>query len=102
MFIAANLLTTIAQLLEILIQAYSFIVIAAAVVSWLKPNPYSPVVRMLKSLTEPIFYRLRKRFPFLYGNGMDFSPLAVLLVLQLLNGVVVKSALQMAARISGS
>lgn len=100
MFVVANLLITIAKLLELLIQVYSVIVIAAALVTWINPNPCSPAVRMLRSLTEPLFYRLRKRFPFLYGSNMDFTPLAVLLVLQLINGVVVQSALQMAAKLS--
>ena len=89
MFVVGNLLMTIARLLETVINLYTIVIIISALLSWVNPDPYNPVVRVLRSLTEPLYYRIRKRFPFVFVNGLDLSPLVVLLILQLFNGVVI-------------
>lgn len=94
MFVLGNFFTTIASLLQSLINIYSIVVIVSALISWVNPDPYNPIVRILRSLTEPVFYRLRSWLPFLYLGGLDLTPIALLLFLQLLNGVVVRSLFQ--------
>ena len=74
--------------------------IVSAFMSWCNPNPYNGFVRAISALTEPVFYRLRSRFPFLVFNGLDLTPVALLVVLQLFNGVVVQTMLQLGQRIS--
>lgn len=58
---------------------YFWVVIASAVLSWVSPDPYNPIVRAIRSLTEPVFYRIRKALPFTYTSGIDFSPFVVVL-----------------------
>ena len=77
-----------------------FVVLVAAFLSWVNPDPYNVIVRTLKAATEPVFYRVRKYCPFVMINGIDLSPLVVLLVLQIVNGVVVQSLLQIGARLA--
>ena len=101
MFVFANLVTTVAGLLSLVIILYIFVVIVAAFLSWVKPDPYNPIVRTLRSLTEPVFYHIRKTFPFVMLNGIDLSPIVALVALQLLNGVVVQSLLQLGLRLAG-
>ncbi len=101
MFVFANLVTTVAGLLSLVINLYIFIVIVAAFLSWVKPDPYNAIVRTLRALTEPVFYRIRKAFPFVMVNGIDLSPIVVLIALQLINGVVVQSLLQLGLRLAG-
>ena len=101
MFVFANLVTTVAGLLSLVINLYIFIVIVAAFLSWVKPDPYNAIVRTLRALTEPVFYRIRKTFPFVMVNGIDLSPIVVLVALQLINGVVVQSLLQLGLRLAG-
>ncbi|MBQ8744608.1 MAG: YggT family protein [Mailhella sp.] len=101
MFVLANLVTTVAGLLSLVINLYIFVVIVAAFLSWVNPDPYNAIVRTLRALTEPVFYRVRKWFPFVMIGGMDLSPIAVLIVLQLLNGVVVQSLLQLGLKLVG-
>ena len=48
-------------------------VIIAAVITWVRPDPYNPIVRTLRLLTEPVFYRVRKWLPFTYSSGLEFS-----------------------------
>lgn len=99
MFVVGNLLMTFARLLEIVINLYTFVIIIAALISWVNPDPYNPIVRILRSLTEPVYYRVRKWLPFVFVGGLDLSPLVVLLVLQLINGVVVMSLFQLGQRL---
>ena len=73
-----------------------FLVIIAALLTWVRPDPYNPIVRALRTMTEPVFYRVRKWLPFTYSSGMDFSPVVVLLAIELFNRIVVASLAQYA------
>ena len=81
MFFVQNVILAVVDLLAIVLNLYFWVVIVAAVLSWVRPDPYNPVVRALRTLTEPVFYRVRKWLPFTYTNGIDFSPVVVLLVI---------------------
>lgn len=96
MIILANTLSAIALVLGSLLNIYFWIVIIAAVLTWVRPDPYNPIVRTLRLLTEPVFYRVRKWLPFTYTSGLDFSPLVVLLVIELVNRIVIASLAQYA------
>ena len=54
MFVVGNLLMTVARLLQIVINLYTFVIIVAALLSWVNPDPYNPIVRTLRALTEPV------------------------------------------------
>ena len=101
MFVLANLVTTGAGLLSLVINLYIFVIIVAAFLSWVNPDPYNAIVRTLRALTEPVFYRIRKWFPFVMVNRIDLSPIVALVALQLLNGVVVQSLLQLGLKLTG-
>jgi YggT family protein len=76
-FIWTNLVITVAQLLQTVLQLYLWVVIASAVLSWVEPNPYNPIVRFIYSVTEPVFDWVRRRIPVFFG-GIDFSPMLVI------------------------
>ncbi len=80
-----------------LLGIYSLIVLASCVISWVNPDPYNPIVRTLKALTEPVLWRIRKLLPFTYMNGIDFSPLVLLLAIELFRRVVLISILDLLA-----
>ncbi|MCD4689556.1 MAG: YggT family protein [Desulfuromonadaceae bacterium] len=63
-----------------LLQVYIFIVVARAVISWVGPDPYNPIVRFLYNATDPVLQRIRRVFP-LQFSGFDLSPLALLFAL---------------------
>ena len=96
MTILANTMSAVAMILGSLLSLYFWIVIIAAVLTWVRPDPYNPIVRTLRALTEPVFYRVRKWLPFTYTSGMDFSPVVVLLCIELFNRIVVASLAQYA------
>ena len=96
MIVLANTLSAVALVLGSLLNLYFWVVIIAALLTWVRPDPYNPIVRTLRALTEPGFYRVRKWLPFTYSGGMDFSPLIVLLGIELFNRIVVASLAQYA------
>ena len=96
MIILANTMSAVAMILGPLLSLYFWIVIIAAVLTWVRPDPYNPIVRTLRALTEPVFYRVRQWLPFTYTSGMDFSPVVVLLCIELFNRIVVASLAQYA------
>ena len=77
MFVWTNLVITIAEILEQVLQLYTWIVIASAILTWVEPNPYNPIVRFINSITEPVFDWVRAKLPVMF-SGIDFSPLVVI------------------------
>ena len=68
--------------LENVLNIYIWVVIAAAVISWVTPNPYNPVVRLLRRLTEPVLAPIRQLLPPWKTFGLDFSPMIIILLIQ--------------------
>lgn len=96
MFVTANLLVALAKVLGLVLNIFMWIIIARAVLSWVSPDPYNPIVRFIHGVTEPVLSRLRRRLPLVFG-GIDLAPLVVLLLIIFLETFVVGSLLQMAA-----
>lgn len=96
MFIIGNLLKAIAVVLHYALHFYMWIVIARAVLSWVNPDPYNPIVRFIHNVTEPVLYRIRTKLPFDFG-GIDFSPIIVILVIIFLQNFVVNSLFRLSA-----
>ena len=82
------------QVISLVFQIYIFIVIARAIVSWVNPDPYNPIVRFLYNATEPILARMRRYLP-LQFSGIDLSPIALLLALSIIEQVLLKIIVQL-------
>jgi YggT family protein len=96
MFIIGNLLKAVAVVLNYVLHFYMWIVIARAVLSWVNPDPYNPIVRFIHNVTEPVLYRIRRKLPFDFG-GIDFSPIIVILGIIFLQHFVVTSLFRLSA-----
>jgi YggT family protein len=90
MIIFNNFLIAIAKVLDIVLSIFMWIVIARAVLSWVSPDPYNPIVRFIHKVTEPVLYQIRRRIPVNFG-GIDFSPIIVFLAIIFLQRFVVHS-----------
>jgi YggT family protein len=95
MIIFSNFLIAIAKVLDIVLSIFMWIVIARAVLSWVNPDPYNPIVRFIHKVTEPVLYQIRRRIPVSFG-GIDFSPIIVFLAIIFLQRFVVQSLYGMA------
>ncbi len=80
MFIIGDFILALAGVLDIVLQIYMWIVIIAALISWVNPDPYNPIVRFLYSVTEPVFAMVRRRLP-LPRMAIDISPFIVVLII---------------------
>ncbi|MBI4211304.1 MAG: YggT family protein [Deltaproteobacteria bacterium] len=94
----AHVILAIGKILTLFIDIYTLIVIVAALMSWVSPDPYNPIVRTLHSLTAPVFHRVRRLLPRkIMEIPIDITPLIVLVLLAVLEGVI-KAFLQSTAR----
>ena len=90
MFIIGNFLSAAAVVLDFALTVYMYIIIVQAVLSWVNPDPYNPIVRFINQVTEPVLFHIRSRFPTAFG-GIDFSPMIVILGVIFLKAFLVKS-----------
>ena len=80
MLVYTNFIVAVFAQLGSLLQLYFWIVVISAIMSWIEPNPYNPIVRAIYSLTEPVFDFVRRHIPVFFG-GLDFSPMIVILAI---------------------
>lgn len=78
------------RLVGFILDIYTWIIIAAALISWVSPDPYNPIVQMLRRLTEPVLRPIRRVLS-PYQAGLDFSPLVAILVIQFVERVILPS-----------
>ena len=76
-------LIALARVCEAVLTIYMWIIIARAVLSWVNPDPYNPIVRFIHNVTEPVLYRIRRALPVTYA-GIDFSPIVVFFAIMFL------------------
>ena len=96
MFILANLLSALAQLVGIVLNIYMWIIIIRAIVSWVSPDPYNPFVQLLHRTTEPVLQPIRRALPVAWG--IDFSPVVAILAIIFLDQFLVASLRELAWR----
>lgn len=90
MFIIGNFIIALATVIDYALVFYMWIVIARAVLSWVNPDPYNQIVRIIHNLTEPVLYQIRNRLPVTFG-GIDLSPIIIFLIIIFLQKFVVTS-----------
>lgn len=95
MFIIANLLIAVAQVLDYILWAYMWILIARMIISWVNIDYDNPIVRFLYAATEPVLEPVRRRLP-MFSGGFDFSPIVVWLVIIFLQRFLVRSLYELA------
>jgi YggT family protein len=96
MFMISNFLFALAKLINFVLSAYIWIIIGRAIISWVNPDPYNPIVRFLYEVTEPVLSRIRRYIP-AFAGGIDFSPMIVILVIIFLQSFLVPTIQQLAA-----
>jgi len=84
----SSLALEIASLIHTVLTVYFWIIIARALLSWVNPDPFNPIVRFLYRATEPVLRPIRRRLP-TYQMGLDLSPLVVILVIEIIDRYIV-------------
>ena len=89
MIVLATLIEAFATILHTLVNIYIWVVIISALITFVRPDPYNPIVQILFRLTNPVYAFIRKFVPTLIG-GIDLAPLIVILTLQFIDLFAVK------------
>ncbi len=95
MFVIGNFIEAIAKIIDMGLTLYMWLIIIRALISWVNPDPYNPIIRFLYTVTEPVLYQVRRLIP-MKGIGIDFSPIIVILVIMFLQSFLVRTMLQIA------
>ena len=99
MFVIGNVVQASAVILDKVLWLYSLVIMIAVLISWVSPDPFNPIVQFLRAVTEPIYAWVRRRLPFVVVGMFDLSPLVVLLLIQVMQLVVVRSLLDLGSRL---
>lgn len=99
MSIFGNLIIVLANFLDIFFTVYSFVIIVSAVLSWVNPDPYNPIVRFIYRITEPFLHPIRKMIPL--RLPIDISPMILLLLIYLLQQFLIPSIIEFGYRVKG-
>jgi YggT family protein len=95
---AGNLVLTIADILNLVLTIYMWIIVAAALISWVSPDPYNPIVRFLYRVTNPVLRPIRRLIGSRFGP-VDISPLIVVLIIYLIQKFLITSLIEVAYKI---
>jgi len=98
MFALRHLIEALASILDLVLTIYMWVIIARAILSWVNPDPYNPIVRFLYNITEPVLGWVRRRVPLIFG-GLDLSPLLILLAIVFLQRFLISTLWDLAQRI---
>jgi len=80
--VLAKVIVALAKTLDLILRAYIWVIIIGAIISWVNPDPYHPVVRTINRLTEPVLKPIRRIIPPL--GGLDFSPVVAIFLVYLI------------------
>ena len=84
MFDFGGFTSDVIGLIRTLVQLYMWIVLIRVLVSWINPDPYNPIIQFLRGITDPVIDALRRVLPrFFWSTGLDFTPLVLLILLNL-------------------
>jgi YggT family protein len=98
MFIAGDFLSTLALIVSKLLGLYMWIVIIQAVLSWVRPDPYNPIVRFINNLVNPVTYRISRIIPTRIG-AVDISPLILIAVIWFLQEFLYRVLMHVGTRL---
>ncbi len=82
MFVVSQFINALATVIDIVLRLYTWIIIIRAIISWVNPDPYNPIVQFLYRSTEPVLRPIRRIIPPI--GGIDISPVIALIIIYFL------------------
>jgi YggT family protein len=89
MFVMGNVLQGVATVLDTVLWLYMWVIIARALISWVNPDPWNPIVQFLERVTEPVLAPIRRLVG--WRMGIDLSPIIAILIISFLQIALVKT-----------
>lgn len=98
MFVMGNVLQGLATVLDTVLWLYMWIIIARALISWVNPDPWNPIVQFLERATEPVLSPIRRWVG--WRMGIDLSPIIAILIISFLQIALVKTLSDLARQMN--
>ncbi len=98
MFVAGYFFIAIGKLLNTVLEIYKWIVIIRALITWVRPDPYNPIVRFLSNIVDPVTYRISRIIPTRIGM-VDVSPFILFALILLAQWYLVPVFFEAGARL---
>ena len=99
MFVFSNFLIALANILSVVFSILTWLILIRALISWVNPDPYNPIVQFLYKTTEPILEPIRRIIPFSLRIGIDISPIVAFLIIYFLKDFLVSTLYSMALKL---
>lgn len=99
MFVLSNFLVALARLLDFGFTILYWLILIRAIISWVNPDPYNPIVQFLYKTTEPILYPIRKILPLGLRFGIDISPIIAFFLIMFLRSFLIKTLIDISIRL---
>jgi len=96
MFVLANFVDALASIVNILLTIMYWLILIRALISWVNPDPFNPIVQFLMRVTEPILEPVRRLLPPL---PIDISPIIVFFIIIFLQRFLVTTLYDLATRL---
>lgn len=97
MFVFGNFISALAAILDYILTILNWLIIIRALISWVNPDPFNPIVRILYKTTEPLLVPFRRIIP-MYTMGFDISPVFALIFIWFLKLFLVRTLFGIAVR----
>ena len=98
MFVLANFVQALAMVIQYLIEILWWLIVIRALLSWVNPDPFNPIVRFIETMTEPLLAPIRQMLP-PWKIGLDISPMVALLFLYFLKVFLIQTLYGVATRL---
>lgn len=99
MFVLANFVFALAKILEVLFTILYWLILIRALISWVNPDPFNPIVQFLNKTTEPILEPVRRILPASLRFGIDISPIIVFLLIIFLQSFLIRTLIDLGTRL---
>ena len=99
MFVLANFLSAFARIVDFLLTAFYWLILIRALISWVNPDPFNPIVQFLERSTDPVLAPIRRILPAALRFGLDISPLIAFLGIMFLKSFLVNTLMDIALRL---
>lgn len=96
MFVLSNLFFALAQVVGFVLTFYYWAILIRALISWVNPDPFNPIVQFLHRVTEPVLQPIRRMLPF---TPIDFSPIIAFLLILFLKSFLVATLYDLGMRL---
>jgi len=96
MFVLANFVDALAYLINVLLLIMMVLIFVRALISWVNPDPFNPLVQFLMRATEPVLEPIRRLLP---QMGIDISPIIAFFIIRFLQIFLVPSLSDLAMRL---